>query len=50
MNDELNYDNYPGNENKGFEASKTDPGSSSMKVTDETERKDAKKSEQEEKE
>ena len=40
----------PGNENKGFEASETDPGSSSKKVKDESEKKDAKESEQEKKE
>ena len=40
----------PGNENKGFEASETDPGSSSEKVKDGSEKKDAKESEQEKKE
>ena len=39
----------PGNDNKGFEASETDPGSSSEKVKDESEKNKAKESEQEKK-
>ena len=39
-----------GNDNKGFEASGTDPGSSTVKRTDEPEEKDAKESEQDKKE
>ena len=38
-----------GNENKGFEASETDPGSSTVKK-DESEKKDAKEPEEEKKE
>ena len=41
---------FLGNENKGFEASGTDPGSSTVKTTDKPEEKDAKESEQEKKE
>ena len=39
-----------GNDNKGFVASGTDPGSSTVKRTDEPEEKDAKESEQDKKE
>ena len=44
------YLRFLGNENKGFEASGTDPGSSTVKRTDKPEDKDAKESEQEKKE